>query len=72
MAKPPCTYVLTQHRGQEPDGCSCNADWGFFLHRTKEDVKTCGTCGHRFAAELLLPKGEAGGGGAELWMEGDT
>lgn len=23
---------------------------------TKEDVKTCGTCGHRFAAELLLPK----------------
>lgn len=31
---------------------------GFFLHRTKEDVKTCGTCGHRFGAELLLPKGE--------------
>uniref|UniRef100_H0ZHT3 Malignant fibrous histiocytoma-amplified sequence 1-like n=1 Tax=Taeniopygia guttata TaxID=59729 RepID=H0ZHT3_TAEGU len=23
---------------------------------TKEDVKTCGTCGHRFGAELLLPK----------------
>lgn len=31
---------------------------GFFLHRTKEDIKTCGTCGHRFGAELLLPKGE--------------
>lgn len=31
---------------------------GFFLHRTKEDVKTCGTCGHRFGAELLLPKGK--------------
>ncbi|RLW09950.1 hypothetical protein DV515_00002398 [Chloebia gouldiae] len=27
---------------------------------TKEDVKTCGTCGHRFGAELLLPKGEPG------------
>ncbi|KAM4779712.1 malignant fibrous histiocytoma-amplified sequence 1 homolog isoform 2-T2 [Cyanocitta cristata] len=23
---------------------------------TKEDIKTCGTCGHRFGAELLLPK----------------
>ncbi|XP_048803440.1 malignant fibrous histiocytoma-amplified sequence 1 homolog [Lagopus muta] len=23
---------------------------------TKEDVKTCGTCGHRFGVELLLPK----------------
>ncbi|XP_027498311.1 malignant fibrous histiocytoma-amplified sequence 1 homolog isoform X2 [Corapipo altera] len=23
---------------------------------TREDVKTCGTCGHRFGTELLLPK----------------
>lgn len=31
---------------------------GFFLLRTKEDIKTCRTCGHCFGAELLLPKGE--------------
>lgn len=31
---------------------------GFFLHRTKEDVKICRMCRHRFGAELLLPKGE--------------
>lgn len=39
---------------------------GFFLHRVKEDVKTCGTCGHRFGAELLLPKGEPNGSGFAL------
>lgn len=41
-----------------------SSPWGFFPYRTKEEVKTCGTCGHRFGTELLLPKGEPGKGSA--------
>ncbi|XP_021259527.1 malignant fibrous histiocytoma-amplified sequence 1 homolog isoform X2 [Numida meleagris] len=44
------------------DGCPAELIWPDMDSKipvTKEDVKTCGTCGHRFGAELLLPKGRA-------------
>ncbi|OXB53461.1 hypothetical protein ASZ78_016493 [Callipepla squamata] len=40
-------------------GCPAELTWPDMDGKTpvtKEDVKTCGTCGHRFGAELLLSK----------------